>query len=193
MFNCQDFLGNLSGYKQRYETMLSSLEACVGDRLDCLKKKHKLEQENEQLKLLVPRPAPPEITYVVEKDSAWVQQCLDKMGLDIIRLPLDAKYKLTNRSNFLNVIAYDWIDSKKYVAEVFDCENFAIAFKSHCDEYFGLNQVGIVIDYESGHGYNLVVLSDGTVWVLEPQSDGLVVWNSRVTVFYALEGAYVLL
>ena len=128
----------------------------------------------------------------MEKNSTWVQQCLSKLEPSIIRLPLDGKYWLTNQSNFLNIVAWDWVDSKKYLVEVFDCENFAIAFKAHVDWYFGLNQVGIVIDYEAEHGYNLVIFPDGKVMLFEPQNDQLFVWANRAAQ-YILKNAFVLI
>jgi len=191
--NWQDFLGNLSGYKQRYEATLGSLEVCANDRLTCLKQKHTLEQENEQLKLLVPRPAPPKIDYVVEKDTAWIQSVIDGMGLGIIRLGLDANYYLTDQTNFLNIVAWDWTDRLPYIKEKFDCENFAILFKAVVDLYFELNQVAIVVDYKSGHGYNLVIFPNGKVIVFEPQSDGLYLWTKRPEQFYSLQGAIALI
>ena len=146
-----------------------------------------------QLELLVPRPTPPKIDYVVEKDTAWVQQVIDSMGLEIIRLPLDAAYYLTNESNFLNIVAWDWTDRIDYLKERFDCENFAILFKAIVDLYFHLNQVAVVIDYKSGHGYNLVIFPNGKVMVMEPQSDGLYVWTRRPEQFYSLQGAIVII
>jgi hypothetical protein len=136
-------------------------------------------------------PAPPKISVVKEKDTAWIDSCL--APLKVVRLPLDGNYRLTDQNNFLNIVSWDWIDSRQYVKDVFDCENYAIVFKSHIDEYFGLNQVGIVIDYTSMHGYNLVVFPDGNVMLLEPQTDKLFIWTSRNLVFYALEGAFVLI
>ena len=193
MFNWQDFLGNLSGYKLKYERCSTNFAECSSNLKDIGSKLIKAENTIKQLELLVPRPAPPEIDYVVEKDTLWVQQVLDGMGLGIIRLGLDANYYLTNQTNFLNIVAWDWVDSIKYVAERFDCENFAFAFKSHVDMYFHLNQVAVVIDYKSGHGYNLVIFPNGKVMVLEPQSDNLYVWTKRPEAFYSLKGAIVLL
>jgi hypothetical protein len=136
-------------------------------------------------------PSPPKISVVKEKDSPWIDSCL--APLKVVRLPLDGQYRLTDQNNFLNIVSWDWIDSRQYVTDVFDCENYAIAFKSRIDEYFGLNQVGIVIDYKSMHGYNLVVFPDANVMLLEPQNDKLFIWTSRSLVFYALEGAFVLI
>jgi len=193
MFNWQDFLGDLSGYKLKYERCSTNFAECSSDLKDVGSRLIKAENTIRQLELLVPRPTPPEIDYIVEKDTLWVQQVLDGMGLGIIRLGLDANYYLTNQTNFLNIVAWDWVDSIKYVAERFDCENFAFAFKSHVDMYFHLNQVAVVIDYKSGHGYNLVIFPNGKVMVLEPQSDNLYVWTKRPEKFYSLQGAIVLL
>ena len=146
-----------------------------------------------QLELLVPRPTPPEIDSIAQKDSAWIQSVIDSMNLGIIRLPLDEVYYLTNKTNFLNIVAWDWIDTVKYRVDIFDCENFAISFKAQVDEVFNLNQVGIVIDYVSGHAYNLVIFPDGKVMVLEPQMDNLVCWTKRLKDFYSLQGAIVLI
>lgn len=136
-------------------------------------------------------PAPPKITVIKEKDSAWIDSCL--APLKVVRLPLDGHYRLTDQNNFLNIVSWDWIDSRQYITDVFDCENYAIAFKSRIDEYFALNQVGIVIDYKSMHGYNLVVFPDSNVMLLEPQSDKLFCWTDRSIILYALTGAFVLI
>jgi hypothetical protein len=136
-------------------------------------------------------PSPPKITVIKEKDSPWIDSCL--APLKVARLPLDGHYRLTDQNNFLNIVSWDWIDSRQYVKDVFDCENYAIAFKSRIDELFSLNQVGVVIDYKSMHGYNLVVFPDSNVMLLEPQSDELFLWTDRRLIFYALTGAFVLI
>lgn len=137
------------------------------------------------------RPTPPKITVIKEKNSPWIDSCL--APLKVIRLPLDGQYRLTDQNNFLNIVSWDWIDSRPYITDIFDCENYAMSFKARVDEYFGLNQVGIVIDYKSMHAYNLVVFPDSNIMLLEPQSDKLFYWTNRLVVFYALEGAFVLI
>ena len=62
---------------------------------------------------------------------------------------------------------------KRLNAELTDrhaCENFAMSFKADVDERFS-NQVGLVIDYEAGHAYNVIVWKDGSFDVFEPQND----------------------
>jgi hypothetical protein len=136
-------------------------------------------------------PSPPKIAVIKEKDSHWIDSCL--APLKVVRLPLDGQYRLTDQNNFLNIVSWDWIDSRPYIKDVFDCENYAIAFKSRIDELFSLNQVGVVIDYKSMHGYNLVVFPDGNVMLLEPQTDNLFIWTNRSIILYALTGAFVLI
>jgi len=182
--NWRDFLGTISGYKQMYESALAEIDILVWE----------LNQANatiRKLREIAPHPVPPEITYIVEQDSVWVQQQLEKLGANITRLPLDGKYRLTDKNTFLDIIAWDWVDSWEWVKDVFDCENHAIAFKAHVDRYFGLNQVGIVIDYQAGHAYNLVIFPDGKVMLFEPQSDQLFVWQEDMV--YILKDAFVLI
>ena len=191
--NWRDYLCDLLGCK-------ADCSQCEDTLAECLKQNDELEETIwnlkdtiRQLELLVPRPAPPKVDLIAQKGTTWVQQVIDGMNLDIVRLPLDQTYYLTNQSNFLNIVAWDWVDTLEYVKEKHDCENFAFLFKSHIDTYFQLNQVGLVIDYKSGHAYNLVIYPDGKVMVLEPQSDALTFWTKRVTDFYSLQGAIVLI
>jgi len=190
--NWQDFLGNLSGYKLKYERCSGNYAECSSHLKDIGSKLIEAENTIRQLELLVPRPVPPKIDLIAQKDTNWIQQVLDSMNLDIVRLPLDQTYYLTDQSNFLNIISWDWTDRIDYLKERFDCENFAILFKSIVDLYFNLNQVALVIDYKAGHAYNLVIYPNGNVMLLEPQSDVMWAWNVRPNV-YTLEGAIVLI
>jgi hypothetical protein len=189
----RDFLGDISGYRPLYLSALAELQDAREARERLTAELNEAKEKIRQLELLLPRPAPQPITYVVEKDSLWLQHEIDSMQLGIIRFVLDGKYRLTNQANFLNVVAWDWTDRLPYIKERFDCENFAILFKAVVDLYFELNQVAVILDYESGHGYNLVVYPDGNKSVLEPQSDGLYIWTKRCQTFYSLQGAIALI
>ena len=193
MFNWQDFLGDLSGYKLKYERCSANYAECSVNLKDVGSRLIKAENTIKQLELLVPRPAPPEIDYVVEKDTAWVQAQLMDMGLEIIRLPLDGNYRLTNRKNFANVVAWDITDRMEYVRDFFDCDKFAMLFKVMVNLIFRLTQVADIIDYKSGHSYNLILYPDSEPMVFEPQSDGMYMWTKRVKDFYSLEGAIALI
>jgi hypothetical protein len=152
----------------------------------------KLSEARDILAAYSPHPSPPELGLITQKDTAWIQTSLMKLEPTIVRLPLDGTYRIVSQRDFLNIVAWDWVDSKKYTAEIFDCENFAITFKAHVDWYFELNQVGIVIDYQAGHGYNLVVFPDGKVMVFEPQNDCLYAWPTMASL-YVLKEAFVLI
>jgi len=84
---------------------------------------------------------------------------------------LDSKYFLCDEQDMKAIIEWDWTDNKKYVSEKYDCDNFAFSFKAMVDRRFGLNNVGLVIDWSGGHAYNIIVFKDGTVKIFEPQSD----------------------
>jgi len=84
---------------------------------------------------------------------------------------LDRKYITIPEAEFTKIIDWDWTDNKKYVAEKYDCDNFAFSFKARVDRKFHVNTVGLVIDYDAGHAYNLIVFANGTMKLFEPQSD----------------------
>ena len=193
ILNWRDFLGELSGYKPLYERASLELLDARATIAELSKELAQAKDTIRQLELLVPRPPPPVLDYIATSDTVWLQQQLDAMQLGIIRLPLDGTYYLTTQKNFLNIVAWDWTDTLPYIRERFDCENFALLFKAHVDLYFHLNQVAVIIDYKSGHGYNLVIYPDGNMQVLEPQSDALYVWTKRPEQFYSLHGAIALI
>jgi hypothetical protein len=166
--------------------------------LQCWRDKEKLELDFEhaqekirQLELLVPRPAPPGLSYIVEKDTTWVQGVLTELGADIVRLPLGVEFQLTDKDTFIDFIAWDWVDSFEY-HKFYRCGNFSISFKASADQW-GVNQVGIVLDYQSGRAYNIVVFPDRSVMLLEPQSDNLFIWEEHAPQFYNLRGAVVVI
>ena len=150
-----------------------------------------LKERIRQLEALVPREPPPKLEYVVEKDTAWVHGVLTKLNADIVRLPLGAEFQLTDKDTFIDFIAWDWVDSFEY-HKFYRCGNFSIAFKADADKW-GVNQVGIVLDYKSSHAYNIVIFPNGKVMLLEPQSDNLFYWQEHAPEFYTLEGAVVIM
>ena len=190
MFNWRDFLGDLSGYKQLYEAASLDLYEASATIADLSKKLTEAKETIRQLELLAPMPPPPKIDYVVERDSLWVQQRLESLGLHIIRLPLDAVYRFTNKKNFMNILTWDITDQLEYIKNFFDCPDFAMHFMVTTNLIFRI-QVCWVIDYKSAHSYNLVLFPDDTVFILEPQSDGMYLWTKRPEPFYHLKGSIV--
>ena len=108
---------------------------------------------------------------------------------------LDSLYTSTSLDEFKKIVSWDWTDHLRYEIDIFDCENFAFYFASRVARMFGINTVGIVLDYSSGHAYNLVVVKDdqGARWMLyEPQSDELFTYEQRNQSLYSMK-QYVLL
>ena len=193
MFDWRGYLCSLLGCKADCSICETALTQCRADKKTLNQMLVDAEETIRQLKLLVPQPVPPKISYVVERDTAWVQAQLLDMGLEIIRLPLDGNYRLTNRKNFLNVVAWDITDRMEYVKDFFDCDKFAMLFKVMVNLIFQLTQVADIIDYKSGHSYNLILYPDSEPMVFEPQTDGMYMWTKRVEEFYSLRGAIALI
>jgi len=139
---------------------------------------------------------PPKLTDpLVEHTSVWIAQRLlaaHMIGGSMQRKALDSKYWTCTRLDFDAIIKWDWTDNKKYVAEKYDCENFAFSFKARMDRKFNLNNVGLVVDYSGSHAYNCVVFSDGTAELFEPQSDSFKT-NQLGTGNYKCESGFIVI
>ena len=107
-------------------------------------------------------------------DEVWVEEALKKVphyGSGVRWRPLDKKYWVCSQKTFMRIVRWDWLERRKYMADKLDCDNFALIFMARLTDYFGLNNVGLVIDDSSGHAYNIVIFKDGSVRIFEPQSD----------------------
>jgi len=135
-----------------------------------------------------------------EHNGFFVRSNISQFGIDYANkkdirydmeiLPLDNKYLITNQADMKKIIKWDWTDNKKYISEKYDCDNFAFSFKAMVDRKFGVNNVGLVIDYSSGHAYNIIVFNDGIVKLFEPQTDK---WPRIGTNMYKFERGKILI
>lgn len=67
--------------------------------------------------------------------------------LDIRLNPADSKYSIINWATMKEIISVDWTDTRKYKKQIWDCDDFSHAFKSHVSEIFEINSVGSVWGY----------------------------------------------
>ena len=93
------------------------------------------------------------------------------------------------------VIKKDHSEKKKYYADKFDCDSFSFMFITHLASKYGVNGVGIVLDFSGAHAYNFVVYprKKDNLRLFEPQNDSLFKVKKRKKKFYPLETALVLI
>ena len=136
----------------------------------------------------------PQLPTREEKDGSWISSQLmraDLVGEGVQRLHLDSKYWACSKKEFEDWIEWDWTNKKRYIAEEYDCDNFAFSFKARCDRKIGINSVALVIDYSGGHAYNLVVFSDVAPELFEPQNDS---WRKKgESTMYTLTSGYIII
>jgi hypothetical protein len=142
------------------------------------------------------RGEPPFELDPVEHDWQWVNTRFVKelpmfqRGLWWYRL--DNKFWLCDYEGWNKLWGLDWIDQKPYIAERFDCDAFALAFKARAS-LLGINGCAVVVDADSRHAYNLLILPSGELLVFEPQSDGCWTMGTRLQDLYPLKAGYILL
>ena len=54
----------------------------------------------------------------------------------------DNTYLLTKWSTWQTIIKFDWTNKKKYITDMFDCDNFSGSFCARASEFFNLNSAG---------------------------------------------------
>lgn len=111
-------------------------------------------------------------------------------------LRLDGNYYTVDMDTFKKIVEWDWTDTRKYIDDTFDCDKFAMYFKSRMAIDFGINAIGVILDYSVGHAYNLVILKDaqGVKWYLyEPQNDNMFTYEQRDQNLYAMKQFYLVL
>ena len=74
----------------------------------------------------------------------------------------------------MDIVQHVGAHKGRYVKERRDCDDFAGLLKYQAAFDFGVNSIGFVNDQDAGHAYCLMVCSNQSVFIVEPQS-GLVV------------------
>jgi len=87
---------------------------------------------------------------------------------------LDNRYRTTTLDGFRRIIEWDRTNLRPYIAEFWDCDDYAWRFKSNVTTTFLVNGIGFVIDWsepECAHSYNVLFPTDSDPVVYEPQTD----------------------
>ena len=120
--------------------------------------------------------------------EAQVIDALTAAGSELEWCGLDTTYKAVSTVHLAEFLDLDQVNTGNYLAESWDCDNFAVAFTASANQVLG-NSVGVMVDVSASHAYNAVLThDDGAVRVVfvEPQTDeigiqhdmtsGFVVW-----------------
>lgn len=93
-------------------------------------------------------------------------------------VPTDATYLGASRDAWELGLAYTGVDQKRYIVDAFDCDNFAVLFAGRIADKFGINGVGIVVDYSGGHAYCAILIVENgelALGIIEPQNDRFII------------------
>jgi hypothetical protein len=128
-------------------------------------------------------------TQLTEDELLSVVRDIQSKGGMAGWLRLDGEYYTTDMDSLKRIIDWDWTDTRKYITDTFDCDKFALYFKSRMAIDFGINAVGVILDYSAEHAYNLLIVKDSSVkWYLyEPQNDNIFTYDTIDKNMYRME------
>jgi hypothetical protein len=94
---------------------------------------------------------------------------------------LDNRYQVIPIEQWRELIRADWTDTKNWVLDFADCDNFANYFSANMSMFYEINSVGRVYGklykgtdkFLGYHYWNVIITSNKEIWFFEPQSDKL--------------------
>lgn len=144
----------------------------------------------------VPSNAPPEITRT-EVGRTFIDDTLARKcpnwQTGVRRIPLDGVYWTVSRDDMHAIVDHDPVDEREYKLHEFDCENFAMTLKMAVARAYGVNTLGVVVDWTAEHAYNVALYDDGEMEFLEPQTDVFLPPEMLPTGMHKLDDGIILL
>jgi len=113
---------------------------------------------------------------VFERDRDWLLQQINKLPRPLTVWILDNRYRTTTVEGFRVIAKWDKMNLRQYIVDFWDCDDYALRFKSNVSAVFLINAVGFVVDWSDercAHSYNILFPEDGDPVVYEPQTDGI--------------------
>jgi len=94
---------------------------------------------------------------------------------------LDGYYYLLPLAQWKELIRVDWTDTKKWILDARDCDNFSNAFASNMSIFYECNSAGLVYgkfykgmnNFVGYHYWNIIITAEKEIWFFEPSSDKL--------------------
>ena len=115
----------------------------------------------------------------IKVSSADITQAITKYLPSVNLTHLDDFYALIPISQWKELIAVDWTDTKKWVTDVFDCDNFSNYFSANIACFYEINSAGRVYGkfyrgtqtFVGYHYWNIIIDANKDIWFFEPESD----------------------
>lgn len=82
----------------------------------------------------------------------------------------DRYYYICPKQTIVDFLAMDKTDKERYLSEIFDCDDFSFRLMGQFD-VMPYSALAFGIAWSRTHAYNVVVVTNEGVFVVEPQSD----------------------
>jgi len=119
--------------------------------------------------------------------ASEIKTFLDQFNFPSMSLS-DEKYYMVNWNDWKNIIEQDWIAEHQYMADKFDCDDYALNFSGYASYVFDLNSAGACYGtiynkdtghFIGGHAFNLILaLENGNLipYLYEPMTRKYTIW-----------------
>ena len=175
--------------KEERDTSKSQVAELDLELVKCNQEKETIQNDIKEYKrkMLVPEAGGDSSTLKSRIDMNAISITAEQVGkkwleLGVAMQPIitDANYRIVPLSIWKEIIIDSDVDDGVYEAEIFDCENFAMAFSVDAAKNYHLNGAGIALSPSAGHAFTALLVrndenpDDFRILFLEPQNDYMV-------------------
>ena len=116
---------------------------------------------------------------IISDDLAELFGSIEEISINFGNLHItDRTMKLVDIEHLKRYLAANPVSSRKYVREIFDCDDFAYVLQGGVTRWDSDLAFGIVhgrTPSGGGHAWNVCIGTDSKIWFIEPQTD--IVWK----------------
>ena len=127
-----------------------------------------------------PQPKPPPVTSTERIGTADLHAILRSVAPDAQLYLSDRSFLLCKKQDIKDFLAYDKTNRIEYVAEAFDCDDFAYSLMGQIS-IPGWSDLAFGLVWTNLHALNICVTEERKVLFIEPQNDfiqsGLLPWQ----------------
>ena len=99
-----------------------------------------------------------ENTVIISSED--IREAISKTYPKFQVMVLDRKFWTVTLDVMKEIIDFNQGDKRKYLAERYDCDNFALQFKAAVSRNFGITGVGMTVDIPGKHSYNMLATTN---------------------------------
>jgi len=146
---------------------VGDLKLTAGERAEVVKMLHEAIEEQTRVVKLEPHQT---ATFTADEVKMMIYEDLPDVE---IRRVSDGRYITITADKWYEIVKNDFLEKKRWLKDIFDCDSFSRAFIARVEEHYHLNGLGEVWGLlgEEYHSWVMLITTMKEILFYEPQTD----------------------